>query len=113
MLLDLHGHVVRVARDGVEALRVFEEFAPDVAFIDLGLPGIDGFGVAERIRAVERRHPVLIAVSGYGREEDKQRAHDAGFDAHMTKPVDHEKIEAILRRVGGAEPNGVPAPQLH
>jgi PAS domain S-box-containing protein len=97
MLLELHGHEVRVACDGLEGLRAFEEFAPEVAFLDLGLPGIDGFGVAERIRAIAGRRPVLVAISGYGRDEDKQRALEAGFDAHLTKPVDHDRIEAFLQ----------------
>ena len=106
MLLELNGHVVRVARDGVEGLRAFEEFAPEVAFVDLGLPGIDGFGVAERVRAIAGRHPVLVAISGYGRDEDKRRALDAGFDAHMTKPVDHDRIEAFLREIAASPRDG-------
>ena len=106
MLLELNGHVVRVARDGVEGLRAFEEFAPEVAFVDLGLPGIDGFGVAERVRAIAGRHPVLVAISGYGRDEDKRRALDAGFDAHMTKPVDHDRVEAFLREIAASPRDG-------
>jgi PAS domain S-box-containing protein len=105
LLLELHGHQVRVARDGLEGLRAFEEFSPEVAFLDLGLPGIDGFGVAERIRAIAGKHPVLVAISGYGRDEDKQRALEAGFDAHLTKPVDHDRIEALLQTLAApAEP---------
>ncbi len=102
LLLELHGHQVRVARDGLEGLRAFEEFSPEVAFLDLGLPGIDGFGVAERIRAIAGKHPVLVAISGYGRDEDKQRAFAAGFDLHMTKPVDHDRIEALLQKLASA-----------
>ncbi|MBY0274078.1 PAS domain S-box protein [Candidatus Binatia bacterium] len=109
MLLELHGHVVRVARDGLDGLRAFEEFAPEVAFVDLGLPGIDGFGVAERIRALAGRRPVLVALSGYGRDEDKRRAQDAGFDAHMTKPVDHDRVEAFLRDLAASPREGRPA----
>jgi CheY-like chemotaxis protein len=109
MLLELHGHVVRVARDGLDGLRAFEEFAPEVAFVDLGLPGIDGFGVAERIRAIAGRRPVLVALSGYGRDEDKRRAQDAGFDAHMTKPVDHDRVEAFLRDLAASPREGRPA----
>lgn len=106
MLLELHGHVVRVARDGLDGLRAFEEFAPEVAFVDLGLPGIDGFGVAERVRAIAGKRPVLVAISGYGREEDKRRARDAGFDEHMTKPVDHDRIEAFLRALAASPREG-------
>jgi len=96
ILLELNGHRVNVARDGFEALRLFEECPPQIAFVDLGLPGLDGFGVAQRIRAMEPRRTVLVAISGYGSEEDKRRALDAGFDEHMTKPVDHEQIHALL-----------------
>lgn len=102
MLLQLNGHLVRIARNGLEALRAFEEFSPAVSFIDLGLPGIDGFGVAERIRAIAGQRPVLVALSGYGRERDQQRAKAAGFNAHMTKPVDLERIENLLLEVAGA-----------
>ena len=108
LLLELNGHVVRVARDGLEGLRAFEEFAPEVAFVDLGLPGIDGFGVAERVRSIAGRRPVLVAISGYGRDEDKRRAREAGFDAHMTKPVDHDRVEAFLQELAGSPRAGRP-----
>jgi signal transduction histidine kinase len=92
VLLELHGYEVRLARDGVEALRISDAFAPDVALIDIGLPGIDGYGVAERIRATGGRQPFLVAHTGYGTPEDKRRARDAGFDAHMVKPVDPDDL---------------------
>jgi len=102
VLLAMRGHEVEVARNGLEALALVERAAPDVAFVDLGLPGVDGFGVAERIRARGGRGPVLVAISGYGREEDKQRARRAGFDEHMTKPVDYERVERVLAGVRDA-----------
>jgi len=93
MLLERQGHAVRLARDGVEAVRAFGEERPDVALVDIGLPGLDGFEVARRIRAAARSgRVVLIAVSGYGREDDKRAARDAGFDHHLTKPVDLREL---------------------
>lgn len=102
MLLELSGHRVRIANDGVNALRCIDEFAPDVAFIDIGLPGLDGFEVAERTRAQRGNRPVLVALSGYGRDEDKQRAKAAGFDEHMTKPVELERVDALLTSLGAS-----------
>jgi len=101
-LLELGGHIVEVARDGHQALRAIPAFAPHVAFVDIGLPGIDGFEVAERVRSQIGARPMLIALSGYGREEDKQRAAEVGFDAHMTKPADLDQIQALLARCGAA-----------
>lgn len=97
VLLDLKGHEVRTAYSGFEALDVASVFVPDVAFIDLGLPGIDGFEVARRLRQLSVcRGTFLIALSGYGRDEDKERAREAGFDDHLTKPVDPSTIEILL-----------------
>jgi CheY-like chemotaxis protein len=101
-LLELGGHTVEVAADGIQALRAIEVFRPDVAFVDLGLPGIDGFGVAERVRSRGGEPPLLVALSGYGREEDKQRAVEAGFDHHLTKPIEHERVQALLGLLGAA-----------
>jgi CheY-like chemotaxis protein len=95
MLLERHGHVVRVARDGRAAVRSFADFQPDVALIDIGLPMLDGYQVARELRKEETgRRAILVALSGYGRAEDKSAAKDAGFDHHMTKPVD---IRALTR----------------
>lgn len=101
-LLELGGHTVEVARDGHQALRAIPAFAPHVAFVDIGLPGIDGFEVAERVRSQGGMRPMLIALSGYGRDEDKQRAAQVGFDAHMTKPADLDQIRTLLARCGAA-----------
>lgn len=100
ILLELRGHHVRVANDGINALRCIDEFAPDAAFVDIGLPGLNGFEVAERTRAQGGHRPVLVALSGYGRNEDKQRAKTAGFDEHMTKPVEPERVDAFLATLG-------------
>jgi PAS domain S-box-containing protein len=100
MLLQLGGHDVRVAHDGLQALEVTDGFMPDIAFIDVGLPGIDGYQLATRLRAhAECRSCVLVALTGYGRDEDKRRAADAGFDHHLTKPADFDAIDRLLANV--------------
>jgi PAS domain S-box-containing protein len=96
-LLELGGHQVRSASDGLSALEVEPDFTPDVAFIDLGLPGLDGYEVARRLRQRPTwRGTVLIALSGYGREEDRRLSHEAGFDHHLVKPVDPRHIDQLL-----------------
>ena len=97
MLLDVHGHDVRTAATGHDALDLAHEFVPHVAFVDIGLPGLDGYEVARRLRARPDGVPaLLVAVSGYGRDEDKRRARDAGFDHHLTKPVDLDVVHDLL-----------------
>jgi CheY-like chemotaxis protein len=97
MLLELMGHEVRLAHDGPSALQISTEFLPDVALIDVGLPGMSGYEVARRIREQpELRHIVLIAQTGWGREEDREESRAAGFDHHLPKPIDHQLLEKIL-----------------
>ena len=92
------GHAVASAADGVEALALAGTFAPDVALLDIGLPGMDGYELADRLRHRDAAAPVtLIAVTGYGQPEDKARARTAGFDAHFVKPVDLQKLLAKIR----------------
>ena len=99
MLLELMGHSVRIALDGPSALTAAEEFEPEVALIDIGLPGINGFEVARRIRTHSRlRNILLIAQTGWGQEDDRRRSHDAGFDEHLVKPVDLEDLTELLDR---------------
>jgi signal transduction histidine kinase/ActR/RegA family two-component response regulator len=101
MLLELKGQVVATAPDGPAALREVERLRPEVVFLDLGLPGMDGFEVARRIRRMPRGETVyLVAVTGWGQEEDKARSREAGFDEHLTKPVDLARLDAALARVG-------------
>jgi PAS domain S-box-containing protein len=96
-LLTLMGHTVRTADDGRSALEALAEFAPNVALIDIGLPDMSGYEVAQRIRArLEYRHTTLVAQTGWGREEDLQRAREAGFDHHLVKPIDHQLLGKIL-----------------
>jgi len=100
LLLERMGHQVRIAHDGEEALAAAREFAPDVAFLDIGLPKINGYDLAMRMRARSTGALTLIAVTGWGQESDKQRAREAGFDHHMTKPVDLEQVGRILASIG-------------
>lgn len=99
MLLSLAGHDARTAHSGVEALRVAKSYAPDLVFLDLGLPGMDGFEVARILRADADYAPMkLVALTGWGSAEDKRRSKAAGFDGHLTKPVEVSEVEEILRR---------------
>ncbi|HYH42449.1 MAG TPA: ATP-binding protein [Burkholderiales bacterium] len=98
ILRDL-GHDVRVAHDGVQAVSVITEFAPDIAFVDIGLPGMSGYDVARRLRADGGGSLVLIAVTGYGQETDKARTASAGFDAHIVKPLEPFQLAPVFELV--------------
>ncbi len=101
MLLKGSGHDVRMAYDGVAALAAAGEFRPDVILLDLGLPGLSGFEVARRIRTEPWGGPMrLIALSGWGQEEDIRRTRDAGFNAHMIKPPDFTALLNLLSTLG-------------
>jgi len=96
-LLRMLGHEVETAYDGPSALRKAEAFRPDVVLLDLGMPGMDGFEVARRLRATpEGRDVFLVAQTGWGQEEDRKRTRAAGFDAHLAKPVDIEALTELL-----------------
>ena len=99
-LLTLAGHEVIEATDGITGIDIATHAMPEVALIDVGLPDIDGYEVTRRIRA----HPdgqsiMLVAVTGYGQAEDRQRALDTGFDAHLTKPVSWEQVAELVGRL--------------
>ena len=96
LLLQSQGHEVHTAADGPSALLVVPKLRPEVVLLDLGLPGMDGFTVARRLREAIREPMMLIAVSGYGEESDRRRAAEAGFDHHLLKPVDFDRLEALL-----------------
>jgi CheY-like chemotaxis protein len=103
------------AADGHEALALVEQFNPEVVILDVGLPGMDGLETARRIRANPRhKHLRLIALTGYGRATDRQATHDAGFDYHLTKPVQPDELLTLLARasVGVAE-RPAPGDSLH
>lgn len=96
--LELEGYAVEAVPDGAASIEVVRTKRPDVALIDIGLPGIDGYEVARRIRALGQPRPFLVALTGYSRSEDRQRAIDAGFDTHLVKPVDPAVLAALLTR---------------
>ena len=98
-LVALDGHEVRNVRDGATALDLVGRFRPDVLLVDVGLPGMDGFEVARRLRATEStRNSLLVAVTGYGQEVDRSHALDSGFDHHLVKPVNAQVLMALLRQ---------------
>ena len=95
--LQLAGHDVQIAGNGVTALKAAEEFKPDVALLDLGMPGLSGFDVARRIRESPwGSGMVLVALTGWGHDEDRRRSAEAGFDHHLTKPIAPEAIESLI-----------------
>jgi PAS domain S-box-containing protein len=97
MLLAVQGHTVSAAYDGPTALQQIEVFNPDVVLLDLGLPGMSGIEVARRARALPRgKEMLLVAVTGWGQDEDRHRTKEAGFDVHLTKPVDGRHLASIL-----------------
>jgi PAS domain S-box-containing protein len=107
LLLTEEGHEVAAARDGLDGLDQLRRLRPDVALVDIGLPGLDGYGLAAAARSdPEIRDLFLVAVTGYGQPEDRRHALDAGFDEHMVKPVTREAlVRALARaRVPGASP---------
>jgi PAS domain S-box-containing protein len=97
MLLEcVYGHRVTVAHDGFAAVAAARAAVFDVVLLDVGLPGIDGYEVARRLREQPGRPPVVVAVTGYGRQEDRERAAAAGFDHHLVKPVEPDRLEELL-----------------
>jgi CheY-like chemotaxis protein/nitrogen-specific signal transduction histidine kinase len=100
LMLDLEGHEVRTAADGLEALEVAEVFRPKVVLLDIGMPGIDGYETARRLRARPwAKSALLCAQTGWGQEDDKRKARSAGFDRHLVKPIDPEELNRILAEV--------------
>jgi CheY-like chemotaxis protein len=97
-LLRVAGHEVRTAYDGPTALEAAEAFRPEVVLLDIGLPRMDGYEVARRLRERERAggRALLVAVTGYGQEEDRRRAEEAGFDAHLVKPAGPAALQRLL-----------------
>jgi signal transduction histidine kinase/ActR/RegA family two-component response regulator len=107
--LTLAGHEVHDAADGPTGVAQARALAPDVALVDVGLPGVDGYEVARRIRASDAGRSLrLVAITGYGQAEDRQRALDAGFDTHLTKPVSPEQLFKVLADVAATPPRRDP-----
>ena len=97
MLLRLAGQEVEVTYSGAAAIEAVRTNTPDMMFLDLGMPEMDGFEVARTVRSdAERRAVVLVALTGWGQEEDRRRTKEAGFDYHLVKPVDAAQLQEIL-----------------
>lgn len=105
MMLRLMGNEVRSVSDGVQAIEQAVAFAPELILLDIGMPGLDGYEVARRIREQQwDRHLVLVALTGWGQEEDRRRSIDAGFDYHFTKPVNPAALEKLIAQLPQAPP---------
>ena len=106
-LLSLDGYEVRVAYTGESALEFAREIPPDVVFLDIGMPEMDGLEVCRRLRSDcapnEKRH-VIVAVTGWGTQADRQRTREAGFDAHLVKPVEPHALQGLLQAIERANP---------
>lgn len=103
LLLRLSGHDVRAVHSAEAALALAPEFNPSVVFLDIGLPGMDGYQVAKRLRHdLGLKQVLLVAITGYGQPEDRRHSHEAGIDYHLVKPVAPEELEAVLRTRGAA-----------
>jgi CheY-like chemotaxis protein len=96
ILLDLWGHKVQTAFDGPTALEIVRTFQPEIALLDIGLPGMNGYEIARRLRAEYGQRIKLIALTGYGQEQDKVHAKEAGFNHHLTKPPSLETLKDLL-----------------
>lgn len=115
LLLRQGGDEVQLAQDGLAALQQVRHFQPQVVLCDLGLPGLSGYEVAVRLRALPECHDMLlVALSGYGQQSDRRRSQEAGFDHHLTKPVDPEVLAGLLQRCrllhAQVQPPQVPSP---
>jgi CheY-like chemotaxis protein len=96
ILLQIWGHQVEVAGDGAEGIAKALAWRPEVAVVDIGLPRVDGYQVARRLRAAFHDRILLIALTAYCQREDRERAFEAGFDVHMTKPADLEELARLV-----------------
>jgi len=107
MLLDLWGHDVRSARDGPTALETAAAHRPDVVLLDISLPGMSGYEVAQELRGKpELARTVLVAMTGYGQVEDKKQTLSAGFTLHLVKPVEPDVLQKLLSDLGAARNSG-------
>jgi CheY-like chemotaxis protein len=95
LMVESMGHEVLVASDGVQAVELAERFEPQIALLDIGMPRMDGYEAARRIRTLGRRI-VLVALTGWGQAQDQQRAYAAGFDYHVTKPAEPDSLESLI-----------------
>jgi CheY-like chemotaxis protein len=107
LLLRIKGHDVTLAHDGPSALEEFARDRPELALLDIGLPGLDGFEVARRVRALDPdRSCKLVALTGYGGDRERRLAREAGFDEHLVKPVAFDTLLAIVDSLGTPAQDG-------
>jgi two-component system CheB/CheR fusion protein len=100
MLLEMMGHEVKMANDGPEAIEVASRERPGVVLLDIGMPGMNGYDVARKLREQpETQGAVLVAMTGWGQEEDMKRSKEAGFDHHLVKPVEPSVLSKLLDRI--------------
>jgi CheY-like chemotaxis protein len=105
MMLRLAGHDIQTAHDGLEAVQAAATFRPDAVLLDIGMPKMNGYEAARYIRQQSwGKSMILVALTGWGQEEDKRRAFEAGFDHHLTKPVDALALEQLLASLKASEP---------
>jgi CheY-like chemotaxis protein len=108
MLLESWGHRVEEAADGGRGLQIFHASHPEIILVDLGLPDLDGYEFARVVRSSRGGDAIaLVAITGYGQPHDRRRAQEAGFDAHLTKPVDPGELARVLLSVKEAAPRPV------
>lgn len=101
IMLEMLGFEVRCASNGNEAITLAKSQRPDVLFLDIGMPELDGWEVCRRVRMLMGDDPAVIAVTGYGQDDDRLRSLQAGFDAHVTKPLQQDVLLALLVRLSG------------
>lgn len=97
-LLGVMGYEVRIAYDGPEAIEAADEFQPAVALLDIGLPKLSGYDIARHVRQKQGADVLLVAITGWGQEDDRRRAREAGFDHHFTKPADFDLLLKLIDR---------------
>jgi CheY-like chemotaxis protein len=102
MMLELYGHRVEVAHDGQDGIALAQRFHPDVVLCDIGLPGMSGYEVAQRLRKEPRQPRWLVAITGYGNADDLRRSAQAGFDEHFVKPVDPTRLSQQLEKLASS-----------
>ena len=101
MLLEILGHEIRTAEDGQQAVNAASEFAPEVVFLDIGMPKLNGYEACRRIRELPKgAAPFVIALTGWGHDDDRRQSREAGFDHHLVKPVDPAELEKLLDTLG-------------
>jgi len=105
MLLKLTGHETQAAYDGLEAVEAAATFRPDVVLLDIGLPKLNGYEACSRIREQAwGKNMVLVALTGWGQDEDRRKSSAAGFNGHLVKPVDHAALTKLLAETGASAP---------